>query len=82
MTGPFSGGTPLDDPEELETLATYRLQMTSLLIDAGLDVAALDLPISLGLTNIGQRDFFGNRIPSPSGWDYDIGAHEFALEGE
>jgi hypothetical protein len=34
------------------------------------------------LTDVGQRDFFGNPIPSPAGGDYDIGAHEFALEGE
>ena len=44
--------------------------------------AALDLRLSLGLTDVGQRDFFGNPIPSPAGGDDDIGAHAFALAGE
>jgi hypothetical protein len=58
----------IGDPAKLATLAAYRLQKNSPLIDAGLDLRAL-----FGI-DPGNRDFFGNSIPQGKG--YDIGAHE------
>lgn len=56
------------DPTKLYTLTAYRLQESSPLIDAGLDLRSL-----FGI-DPGDRDFFGNSIPQGKG--YDIGAHE------
>lgn len=74
LAGPFNGGVTLDDPTLLESLKAYRLLATSTLINAGRDLASLPLPVALGLTNPGQRDFFGGMIPVSSA--FDIGAHE------
>jgi hypothetical protein len=74
LAGPFNGGIALDDPALLESLKAYRLMANSSLIDAGRDLASLPLPTALGLTNPGQRDFFGGVIPVGSA--LDIGAHE------
>jgi hypothetical protein len=60
------------DPTKLYTLTAYRLQKSSPLIDAGLDLRSL-----FGI-DPGDRDFFGNSIPQGKG--YDIGAHEIILE--
>ncbi len=74
LQGPFTGGRTLDDPFLLPTLDEYRLLSTSLLIDAGGTVATLSLPIALGLTDVGTRDFY--RRPIPQGPRFDIGAQE------
>jgi hypothetical protein len=60
------------DPTKLYTLTAYRLQESSPLIDAGLDLRSL-----FGI-DLGDRDFFGNSIPQGKG--YDIGAHEIILK--
>ncbi len=60
------------EPTKLHTLAAYRLQKGSPLIDAGLDLRSL-----FGI-DPGSRDFYGNSIPQ--GKAYDIGAHEVTLE--
>ena len=58
----------IGDPNKLHTLTAYRLQESSPLIDAGLDLRPL-----FGI-DPGDRDFFGNSIPQGKG--YDVGAHE------
>ena len=62
----------IGDPTKLATLAAYKLQENSPLIDAGLDLR------SLLRMDPGDRDFFGNPIPQGKG--YDIGAHEIVLK--
>jgi hypothetical protein len=61
------------DPTKLHTLNAYQLQKNSPLIDAGIDIRS-----EFGI-DPGDRDFYGNPIPSGKG--FDIGAHEFPLEG-
>jgi len=58
----------IGDPTKLHTLAAYRLQKNSPLIDAGLDLRSL-----FGI-DPGKRDFYGTSIPQ--GKAYDVGAHE------
>ncbi len=53
-------------------LTAYKLQKDSPLIDGGLDLRSL-----FGI-DPGRRDFYGNPIPSGTG--FDIGAHEIILE--
>jgi hypothetical protein len=79
LVGPFSGGITLDDPALLTTLDEYRLLATSALIDAGVDLATLPLPIALGLTDPGDHDYFGGLIPVRV---VDIGAHEMPINGD
>jgi hypothetical protein len=74
LRGPFTGGRPLTNPRLLRTLAAYRLAPTSLVIDADVSVASLPLPVALGLTEVGARDFYHIRIPQ--GTTFDRGAHE------
>ncbi len=74
LTGPLSGGSELNQPIRFSTLTAYRLLPTSPLIDAGATVHTLPLPRSLGLTDIGTRDFDGGMLPR--GADFDIGANE------
>ncbi|MDQ3035321.1 MAG: right-handed parallel beta-helix repeat-containing protein [Myxococcota bacterium] len=62
------GGATLGDADLLSTLAAYRLQPGSPLIDAGLDLGAL-----LGLPT-GVEDYYGTLAPQGAG--HDIGAHE------
>lgn len=76
LSGPFTGGPTLNDPALRPTLQAYRLRPASVLIDAGVAVGGLPLPIALGLTDIGERDFYRG---SPGRWAApDIGAHEFS----
>lgn len=74
LRGPFTGGRILDQSHRLYTLDEYRLLPTSVLVDAGAVVANLPLPMALGLTDVGMRDFYKNKIPQ--GPTFDIGAHE------
>lgn len=60
------------DPTKLHMLTAYQLQKDSPLIDAGIDLRS-----QIGI-NPGNRDFYGNLIPS--GKSFDIGAHEIPLE--
>ena len=62
----------IGDPTKLHTLAAYRLQKDSPLIDAGIDLRS-----QFGI-DPGDRDFYGNPIPSGKG--FDIGANEIILE--
>ena len=66
LTGPVST-TNLNDASLLPTLIRYQLAGNSPLIDAGLNLSALN-------ESPGNRDFYGGTILSGSG--FDIGAHE------
>lgn len=66
LTSPGSGIT-LGNPDNLSTLSGYKLQTSSLMIDAGVVI-----------TNPGTRDFYGGIIPQNS--KFDIGAHELIVE--
>ncbi|MBD3242675.1 MAG: hypothetical protein GF331_18940 [Chitinivibrionales bacterium] len=68
LADPGNGGT-VGDPTQLANLGAYRLQESSPLVDAG-----LDLPAQFGL-DVGSRDFYGGPAPVLDG--YDIGAHEY-----
>lgn len=74
LSGPFNGGRSLNQPLLFSTLDAYRLLPTSALIDAGTSVADLSLPIALGLTDVGARDFYGGEVRH--GTAFDIGTHE------
>jgi hypothetical protein len=68
------GGPTIGFPDMLESqLTAYRLQGTSPMIDAGLDLTAL-----FGI-NPGPRDYYGT--PLPQGSRLDIGASEYLLAG-
>jgi len=60
------------DPTKLHTLIAYQLQKDSPLIDAGIDIRS-----EFGI-DPGDRDFYGNPIPSGKG--FDIGAYEIPVE--
>ena len=68
----FGNNVTIGDPTKLHKLNAYQLQKDSPLIDAGLDLRS-----QFGI-DPGDRDFYGNPIPSGKG--FDIGAHEFPLE--
>lgn len=61
----------IGDAYNLASIRAYRLQPTSPMIDAGLNISSL-----FPLINMGIRDFWGNAIPVNG--LYDIGAHETA----
>ncbi len=63
------GGGTLGDPCLLQTLDAYKLQESSPLIEAGLDIQSL-----FGI-DTGSEDYYGT--PIPVGVEYDVGAHEF-----
>lgn len=65
---PSKGGT-LNNAKLLDTLDAYRLQSSSPLIEAGLNLTQL-----FGI-DPGTRDYYGNRIPQRGA--FDVGAHEF-----
>ncbi len=67
LVNPGSGGT-IGDPTQLETLAAYKLQHDSPVIDKG-----LDLELLFGI-DVGLHDFYGISLPQFAG--FDIGAHE------
>ena len=72
------GGSTIGNADLLETnLGSYRLQPTSPLIDAGLNLW------SLFVIAPGPRDFYGDPLPtSPAGmaaWRYDIGANDLTF---
>jgi len=62
----------IGDPTKLRMLTAYKLQKDSPLIDAGIDIRS-----QYGI-DPGEKDFYGNPIPSGKG--FDIGAHEIVLE--
>lgn len=62
------GGT-VGNADLLASLQAYRLQSTSPLLNAG-----LNLPALFGI-DTGPHDFFGNNMPSAS--VYDVGANEY-----
>ena len=68
LTSPGAGGT-IGNADLLTTLNAYRLQPTSTLIGAG-----LNLQSQFGI-NPGSHDFYNSAIPQ--GAKFDIGAHEF-----
>lgn len=65
---PGNGGT-LNNAKLLDTLDAYRLQSSSPLIEAGLNLKQL-----FGI-DPGTRDYYGNRIPQRAA--FDVGSHEF-----
>lgn len=72
LASPGAGGT-VGNPDNLASLAAYRLQPGSPMVDTALDLAAL-----FGV-NPGAADFYGSAIPQGSG--YDAGAHELVASG-
>ena len=68
LTDPGNGGT-ISDPCNLASLAAYKLQSNSPLIEEGLDIQSL-----FGI-DAGVQDYFGT--PIPVGGQYDVGAHEY-----
>jgi hypothetical protein len=79
LEGPITGGVTLDDASLLASLREYRLLATSTLIDAGVDLSTLPLPVALGLVDPGDHDFFGGVIPVGA---TDIGAYERPIDGD
>lgn len=71
LVNPGNGGT-VGDPALLPSLAAYKLQATSPLIDQGLTLSASPFFI-----NVGTRDFHGNTLPQGSG--FDVGANEYTV---
>lgn len=67
LANPGGGGT-MDNPDLLASLSSYRLQDSSPLVGAGLDLAA-----TFGL-DPGRRDFYGQALPASG--PLSIGAHE------
>ena len=67
LTAPGTGGI-IGDTSRLTTLTAYTLRTGSPCADGGLDLTAL-----FGVT-AGGREFFGNPVPSGTGWA--IGAHD------
>lgn len=67
------GGGTVDDPHKLDTLAAYKLEVSSPLIDRGLNLGEL-----FGI-NCGGRDFYGTAVPRGGG--FDVGTHEYAEGG-
>jgi hypothetical protein len=61
------GGT-VGNAQLLSTLDAYRLEGSSPLIDAGIDVRAAGI-------EPGERDYYGTSVPA--GGKFDIGAHEY-----
>jgi hypothetical protein len=80
LVGPFEGGVTLDDPEQLATLAAYRLLASSPLVNAGRELSSLPLAVMLGLVDPGATDFFGGAIPAYGA--FDLGAHEAFAPGD
>lgn len=68
LTNPGNGGT-IGNAYNLSSLIPYKLQSSSPMINAGLDLYGL---FSI---NPGSVDYFGNSTPNNG--SYDIGAHEF-----
>ncbi len=62
-----TGGT-LGDADKLVSLGAYKLQSSSPLLNAGLNLAVQGVPM-------GATDFYGSAIPQGTG--FEIGAHEF-----
>ncbi len=71
LTDPGQGGT-IGDTTQLASLTAYTLTQSSPMLNSG-----LDLTQSPYLISVGTRDFYGNSVPSGSG--FDIGAHERLL---
>lgn len=67
LNAPGAGPT-FGDAGQIENLTAYRLQASSPMVDAGLDLSGL-----FG-TQTGGRDFYGN--PAPRGPAPDVGSHE------
>jgi hypothetical protein len=74
LNGPFEGGQTLGRPSSFSQLSAYRLRPDSPLVDSGVNVALLALPISLDLTDVARRDFY-SETRAPAG-AFDIGADE------
>jgi len=68
LANPGYGGT-IGDPCNLASLAAYKLQSNSPLIEAGLSLQSL-----FGI-DAGGQDYFGT--PIPVGDQFDVGAHEY-----
>jgi len=62
-------GDTFNNAKLLDTLSSYRLQNSSPLIEAGLNLR------QLFALDPGTRDYYGNRLPQ--GAAFDVGAHEF-----
>lgn len=67
LLAPGNGGT-LNNAKLLDTLNVYRLQSSSPLIEAGLNLTQL-----FGI-DPGTRDYYGNTLPQRAA--FDVGAHE------
>lgn len=65
------GGGIINDSDNLSSLSAYRLESSSPMIDAG-----LNLPQLFGL-NVGANDFYS--VSTPQGNSYDIGASELII---
>jgi len=66
------GGGTVGNPQLLSTLDAYRLEGSSPLIDAGIDLRAEGI-------DPGKHDYYGTSIPV--GGKFDIGAHEYVASG-
>lgn len=75
LVNPGGGGT-IGDVHQLTSLKAYKLQSSSPLIDAGVQIA------KLFTIDAGKHDFYGTEIPTGGG--FDIGAYEFSkgVEGK
>ncbi len=69
LAAPGTGGT-VGDATRLSTLAAYKLQTASPLINRGLNLTAA----AYGSLAVGVRDFWGNALPQNGA--YEVGAHE------
>jgi hypothetical protein len=70
------GGGTIGDAHQLGSLKAYKLQSSSPLIDAGVQIE------KLFTIDVGKHDFYGTEIPTGGG--FDIGAYEFSkgVEGK
>jgi hypothetical protein len=73
LTTPGQGGT-IGNADQLDTLTAYKLQSSSAVKNAGLDLMVL-----FGI-NPGTHDFYGHAIPDGSG--FSIGADDEPLGGD
>lgn len=73
LADPGHGGT-VADIDNLASLSAYKLQLTSPLINSGINLW------SNFANNPGPQDFFGDTLPadaaSMAAWKYDVGANE------
>ena len=70
MLGSPGGGITLNDATRLTSMTAYRLRHGSPMIDTGLSLGTLGLPV--------DHDYY--EIPAPQGARADVGAHEWTAD--